>query len=304
LLPAWSRSIAGIVFDSIAGLEERNMSKWLLVSAVLAFTGIFAATEVEARRLGGGRTIGAQRNVTSQPAQATAKPAQQQTAPAQQGTQQAAPAQQGAQQAAPAGSRWAPILGGLALGGILGYLFGGSGLFGFLLLALLAIAAVVGVRALMRRRTETPQPVQFAGMRETVSVPVRNELPATSSHAKVPAGFDASGFLRAAKHNFLRLQAAHDAGQLEEIRDFTTEELYHELKSELGQKGETEVLGLEADLLELATEGERHWASVRFSGTVREERGAAPEPFAEVWNLVKPADGSSGWLLAGIQQMH
>ncbi|MGH8689458.1 MAG: hypothetical protein ACREUS_00375, partial [Burkholderiales bacterium] len=61
---------------------------------------------------------------------------------------------------------------------------------------------------------------------------------------------------------------------------------------------------LEADLLELVAEGERHWASVRFSGTVREAPGADPEAFAEVWNLIKPADGSSGWLLAGIQQMH
>ncbi len=270
------------------------MSKWLLASVVLVFSGIFVATDAEARRFGGGRSIGAQRNVTAPPAQTPAKPAQ----------QQAAPAQQGAPASSPTGSRWAPILGGLALGGILGYLFGGSGLLGLLLLALLAIGAVVGVRALMQRRAESPRPVQFAGMRETVSVPMRNELPASASQARVPAGFDAAGFLRAAKHNFLRLQAANDAGQLEEIRDFTTEELYQELKGELGQKGETEVLGLEADLLEIATEGERHWASVRFAGMVREAHDAAPEPFAEVWNLVKPADGSSGWLLAGIQQMH
>jgi predicted lipid-binding transport protein (Tim44 family) len=294
LLPAWLRFIADTVFDSIDGLEEPVMSKWLLAIAVAVFSGMFVATEVEARRLGGGRTVGAQRNVTAPPAQTPAKPAQQQAAPAQQGTPQAAPAS--------AGSRWAPILGGLALGGILGYLFGGSGVLGFLLLAVLAIGAVFGVRALMRRRVEAPQPVQFAGMRETVSVPVRNELPASNSQAKVPAGFDASGFLRAAKQNFLMLQAANDAGRLEEIRDFTTEELYRELKSELGQRGETAVLGLEAELLDVATEGDRHWASVRFSGTVREAPGAASEPFAEVWNLVKPADGSSGWLLAGIQQ--
>jgi predicted lipid-binding transport protein (Tim44 family) len=43
---------------------------------------------------------------------------------------------------------------------------------------------------------------------------------------------------------------------------------------------------------------------VRFSGLVRETPGAAPASFEEVWNLMKPADGSSGWLLAGIQQMH
>jgi len=270
------------------------MGKWLLASAVLVFTGIFVATEAEARRFGGGRSIGTQRNVTASPAQPPAR----QAAPAQQ--------QQPAGQAAPAsaGSRWMPILGGLALGGMLGYLFGGSGLMGFLLLALLAIAAVAGVRALMRRRAEAPQPMQFAGMRETAHVPVGNELPAKNSVSRVPAGFDAASFLRAAKLNFLKLQVANDAGRLEEIREFTTEELYDALRSELGERSQTEVTELDAELLELATEGKQHWASVRFSGTVREAPGAAPEAFAEIWNLVKPADGSSGWLLAGIQQMH
>jgi predicted lipid-binding transport protein (Tim44 family) len=280
------------------GSEVRIMSKWLLAVAILGLGGILVATDVEARRIGGGRNIGAQRNVTAPPAQTPAKPAQQQAA---QGQQQ----QPG--QAAPAAARtpWAGILGGLALGGLLGYLFGGSGLMGFLLLALLAIAAVVGVRALMRRRAEAPQPMQFAGMRETVNVaPGAVAGQSLTARSAVPAGFDATGFLRAAKLNFLRLQAANDAGQLEEIREFTTEELYEALKGDLAQKGQTEVLNLEADMLEVATEGDRHWASVRFSGTVREAPGAAPEPFAEVWNLVKPADGSSGWLLAGIQQMH
>jgi predicted lipid-binding transport protein (Tim44 family) len=266
------------------------MSKWLLTAAIIGFGGIFAATDVEARRIGGGRNIGAQRNVTAPPAKQAA-PAQQQN------TGQAAPAT--------AGSRWGAILGGLALGGILGYLFGGSGLMGFLLLALLAIAAVVGVRALMQRRAGRPQPVQFAGMRETVDVaPNAVNGQSVSFSKKLPAGFDASGFLRAAKLNFLKLQAAHDAGRLDEIREFTTDELYQELTKDLAGTQQTEVAGLEADLLEVSTEGNDHWASVRFSGTVREAPGAAAEAFSEVWNLVKPANGSSGWLLAGIQQMH
>ena len=275
------------------------MRKWLLAVAILGLGGILVATDVEARRFGGGRNIGAQRNVTAPPAQTPARPAQQ---------QQAAPAQQGTQQAAPAstGSRWLPILGGLALGGMLGYLFGGSGLLGILLLALLAIAAVVAVRAFMHRRAEAPRPVQYAGMRETIDVTpggAAAQAPAAVK-SRLPAGFDASGFVRAAKLNFLRLQAANDAGRLEDIREFTTDELYEELRKDLGEKQQTDVIALEADLLEVVTEGDRHWASVRFTGTVREAPGAAPEAFAEVWNLVKPADGSSGWLLAGIQQMH
>ena len=270
------------------------MSKWLLTAVILGLGGVLAATDAEARRLGGGRNVGAQRNVTAPPAKQAA-PSQQQNAG------QAAPATSGTN----TGSRWGAILGGLAIGGILGYLFGGSGLLGILLLAALAIAAVVGVRALMHRRTEAARPVQFAGMRQTVDLtpgPLTSASPTLRS--STPAGFDSAGFLRAAKLNFLKLQAANDAGRLEEIREFTTDELYDALKSDLGEKGQTEVSGLEADLLELSTEGNEHWASVRFTGQVRESPGAAPLAFSEVWNLVKPADGSSGWLLAGIQQMH
>ena len=152
--------------------------------------------------------------------------------------------------------------------------------------------------------------MQFAGMRETVDMtPARAPSGAAlNPTTAVPPGFDAASFLRGAKMNFLKLQAANDAGQLDEIREFTTDELYEALKADRdamsGGSQHTEVTGLDADLLELATEGERHWASVRFSGTVREAPDAAPEAFTEVWNLVKPADGSSGWLLAGIQQMH
>ena len=268
------------------------MSKWLLGVGILVLGGIVVATDAEARRLGGGRNAGVQRNVTAPPAQ---KPAQ-----------QAQGQQQGAQQAAPAstGSRWAGILGGLAIGGLLGYLFGGSGLLGILLIAALVLVAVMAVRALAGRRQQEARPVQFAGMRENVSVPMNRELPQTSG-TKVPANFDASGFLRAAKLNFLKLQAANDAGQLDEIREFTTNELFEELKRDVGAGGShTEVIGLDAELLELATEGNQHWASVRFSGQVREAPDAPAVPFAEVWNLAKPADGSSGWLLAGIQQMH
>lgn len=277
------------------------MSKWLLSVFILILGGALIATEVDARRLGGGRAVGTQRSVTAPPA----KPAQQQAAPAN---------QQAPQQAAPQGSRWGGILGGLALGGLLGYLFAGNGMGGILMLALLAIAAVLVVRALARRRTqEAPRPVQFAGMeREAVMMPPSPATGVASTPApargSLPAGFDAAGFLKGAKLNFVKLQMANDAGQLDEIREFTTSELFEELKNDVLARNahaqQTDVMNLEADLLEVTTEQNRHWASVRFSGTMRESAAAQPEAFEEVWNLAKPADGSSGWLLAGIQQMH
>jgi predicted lipid-binding transport protein (Tim44 family) len=273
------------------------MGKWLLGLCIAVVGATLVATDADAARLGGGRSVGAQRNVTPAPA----KPAQQAAPQPKQGAQ---PAQQG--------SRWGMlggILGGLALGGLLGYLFGGSGMLGMLLVAILAIAAVIGVRALMRRRTAEPaRPMQLAGMgNETMASPPQalpGSLPVTSA-TPVPAGFDTAGFLRAAKMNFIKLQVANDSGHLDEIREFTTREMYEELRSDTQTAGQhTDVVALDADLLELATEQDKYWASVRFSGRLRETPGTEPVGFEEVWNLVKPADGSSGWLLAGIQQMH
>ena len=273
------------------------MRKWLLAVSLISLGGLMAIGDAEARRLGGGRSVGIQRNVAPPPA----RPAQQQAAP------QQAPA---AQPAAPGGSRWGGILGGLALGGLLGYLFGGSGLLGVMALAFLAVVAIALIRGAMHRpRAEGARPIQFAGFgSETVTAPPPSPasgLATPAASRPIPPGFDTAGFLRAAKTNFIRLQAANDSGRLEEIREFTTNEMYDELRTDiLAGTQPTDVVTLNADLLELATEKDRHWASVRFSGMVRETPGTEPIGFEEVWNLVKPVDGSSGWLLAGIQQMH
>ncbi len=282
--------------------------KWLLAACIAIIGASMVVTDVEARRLGGARSLGVQRNVAKPPPAATpAKPAQQQAA--------AAP-QQGAAAAPASGlSRWMPMLGGLAIGGLLGALFAGNGLGGLLLMVLLGVAAFMIFRMLARRgQQEGSRSAQFAGMTERVQVPQGAPAPARHAAASalavqaqdgLPAGFDAAGFLRGAKMNFVKLQLANDAGNLEEIRDLTTAEMFDALAGDLaGRSGaqHTDVDGLEAELLELSTEGANHWASVRFSGTVREAPGAPAEPFSEVWSLAKPADGSSGWLLAGIQQ--
>ena len=279
--------------------------KWLLAGCIAVIGASMVVTDAEARRLGGARSLGVQRNVAKPPPAATpAKPAQQQQA--------AAPAQQGAAAAPASGlSRWMPMLGGLALGGLLGALFAGNGLGGLLLMVLLGAAAFMIVRMLARRgQHEGARSAQVAGTSLRMPIPQegssRPASGASMATGGLPAGFDAAGFLRGAKMNFVRLQLANDAGHLEEIRELTTAEMFDALSQDVrGRSGaqRTDVQGLEAELLEVVTEGGNHWASVRFSGTVRESAGAPAEPFAEVWSLAKPADGSSGWLLAGIQQM-
>lgn len=284
------------------------MKNFLIGVCAVLLGAALAVSDAEAKRLGGGRSIGTQRSVTAPPASTPAKP-----------MQQAAPGGQQAPAApAPSGlSRWLPMLGGLAIGGLLGSMFGGSGFGGILLLALLAIGAVMVVKALARRGQDSAsrEPVQFAGMggRETARMPLATSSSEasfqgqTTQAANIPAGFDTATFLRGAKINFIKLQAANDTGNLDEIRELATQEMFDELSKDVrtSVKGgqPTDVVSLDADLLEVATEGDKYWASVRFSGTVRETPSAPAEGFQEVWNLVKPADGSSGWLLAGIQQM-
>src|ERR1044071_3305861 len=110
------------------------MTKRVIGFCALAFSALLVVPTADAARLGGARSSGVQRSVPKTPPAATpAKPAQEQAAP-----NQAAPTAQ----PQPSGlARWMPALGGLALGGLLGYLFAGNGLGGILLLVLLAVVA-------------------------------------------------------------------------------------------------------------------------------------------------------------------
>ena len=56
--------------------------------------------------------------------------------------------------------------------------------------------------------------------------------------------------------------------------------------------------------LEMAEQlGALEFASVEFSGIIREQPSAGPSPFREVWNMTKPKTGTSGWLVAGVQAL-
>ncbi|MBQ0131986.1 MAG: Tim44 domain-containing protein [Comamonas sp.] len=134
---------------------------------------------------------------------------------------------------------------------------------------------------------------------------------AANAHWDVPAGFDASSFLDAAKRNFVSLQAAWDKGDIATLRSMMTDEMLAEIQQQLqereaeqpGQANETDVVMIEAQLLGIEDTGNAYMASVEFSGLIREEVSAGPAPFREVWNMSKPKDNSSGWLVAGLQAL-
>jgi len=268
------------------------MKKLIVSLLTLVFGAGILADDVAAARLGGGRSLGAQRQVTATPKQATPPTQQQQPATAPQ----------------PSGpGRWLAPLAALAAGLGLGWLFaqGGFGAaIGALLMALLAGVAVFALMRLLSKRRPQGAQMQYAGFgNETVAAPPPSQLPGDAGAqpnyrsqfvSNIPAGFDVEAFLKEARRNFQRLQQANDRGDLARLRQVTTEDMFNTLKDD--------VVTMNAALLELVTEGELHWASVRFSGSIREEASAPAERFEEIWHMRKPVNGSSGWLLAGIQQ--
>ncbi len=125
---------------------------------------------------------------------------------------------------------------------------------------------------------------------------------------RIPADFDVAPFERNAKAAFIRLQAANDAKDLDDIREFTTPEMYGEIALQLEERGnaiqKTEVVSVDARVIEVVVENNKAVASVRYTGVIREDSEQA-EGFDEVWHVSKNlADDKSTWRLAGIQQLN
>ena len=127
----------------------------------------------------------------------------------------------------------------------------------------------------------------------------------------VPAGFDAEGFLKASKANFVTLQDAWDRSDIQNLRAMMTDDMLEQIKAQLADReshtggvvNKTEVVMLNAQLLGIEELSDVYIASVEFSGMIREDASAGASPFREVWNMTKPRNGGSGWLVAGVQAL-
>ena len=308
--------------------------------SVAVLSAGLAPAAAEAKRIGGGNSSGMQRSTPSRaPDAAPARPAQ--AAPTAPATAGATPAA-----AAPKRSWMGPLAGlaaGLGIAALMSHFGMGGEMGNILLIALLAFVAFIGIRFAMNRfgRSSAAQPMaassgmQFAGAGAPAQVgagnasgtgsgwgqpnsastaaaavsptlPSEAAVPLTVAPAHLPAGFDAPGFERIAKMIFIRMQAANDSADLNDLRTFTTPEMFASVKLDLQDRGAaaqtTDVVKVDAEVLDVTTEADRQIVSVRFHGLIREEANGVAAPFDEAWHLVKPADGSHEWAIAGIQQ--
>ena len=235
------------------------------------------------------------------------------------------------------------LAAGLGLAALASWLGFGEAFAMFLMVALLALVAMMAFSLLMRRMRpaqpayqgaqQSPPTWQGAGGPSFNPLPrdqQSNTMARTAAAAPVvgaragsamdelmhgrasldepwgiPTGFDTAGFLEHARTYFGRLQQAWSSDNFDELSEFTTQEMFTALTHELRARGKvdkSEVVTLDARLLGMEHDAQEHMASVRFTGTMRVD--GELEPFDEVWNLTKPVDGSTGWLLAGIQQLN
>ncbi|QDL55466.1 Tim44 domain-containing protein [Rhodoferax aquaticus] len=306
------------------------MNKVFLILAMLFAFGLSSVvTEAEAaKRVGSGKSMGTQRQATQDKAPAA--------------TNQAGAAAPAA--AAPSRSSWmGPVAGlaaGLGLAALASHFGFGDELASMVMMGLLAAAIMVAVGFFLRKRAAAkqgngaaPAGMQYATIGGSapqganvdhntpaykVSMPAQSNgsvigsaigsgLAASTAAAKpLPAGFDSAAFERNAKVNFIRLQAANDAGNLDDIRQFTSPEMFAELKMDLAERGtatqKTEVVSINANVIEVDEDADRYLVSVRFTGVIRDHSGEPDENFNEIWHMTKPITGNHGWVLAGIQQ--
>ena len=314
------------------------MKRFLVMLMVALFSVLLIAPEADARRLGGGRSFGKQSDMIKRDAP---RP------PAQSGQQAARPPANGAAPAATPGRSWmGPIAGiaaGLGLAALASHLGLGEEFGTMLLMALVVFAVLMAVRLFLARRQggaigrgprsayagagSAGSPGDNAAFRQSppradqpwaAKPPVGGAAPAGGGagtvsavqSTDVPADFDSDRFVHGAKVYFVRLQAAFDNHRADDLREFTSPEMFAELSLDLMQRGQepqtTDVVTLDARLLGVertGPDGATELASVRFEGMLRESANAAAAPFVEVWNFTRPADRSAGWVLAGIQQV-
>ena len=314
--------------------------KHLLIAISMTLAALtlgLAPSDADAKRLGAGKPAGMQR---AAPTNATPQNAPANTAAAP--SNAAAPA--AAPGVTPPKRNWMGPLAGLAAGLGIAALFShlgmGAGLGNFVMIALLAVVAVVAVRFIMgRMRGGASSGPQLAGagasagagglaggwQPQPAAEPVNLQrstldsapaLPAATALAGVgagavaatapvlPGGMGAADFERLAKMVFIRLQAANDASNLDDLRKFTTPELFASLRLDLqdraGAKQQTDVVQIDAKVVECARENGQDIVTVRFTGLIREAAEAGAEPFNELWHLVRAADGHGDWAIAGI----
>lgn len=294
-----------------------SMVAFLVIGVCLVLSGM---TDAEAKRFGGGSSFGSRPSYNA-PFQRSALPPSR-TASQQQATTQNQMARQGMSQR----GGMMGMLGGLALGGLLGALFFGGAFeninfmdilvlagMAYLLYKLFAAKAGAAQQQSYQRSANNAQSQTMPSNQTGINTDLlfKKQMDSSASQnaqqSKVPEGFDSNAFLAGAKMAYSSLQKAWDAKDLAEIRGLTTDKVFAEIQSQLkatSTDNVTDLLKLDAELLEVREIGNELQATVLFDAIMREDLNGSTEQIKEIWYFVKPkASVQPKWWLDGIQQL-
>lgn len=282
------------------------MLRQLFAMFLVSVMGISAAVDyAEARRLGGGSSMGSVSRSADKP---TSTPTQQQT----QGTQQ----QSAGAATTPRRGGMGGMMGGLLAGGLLAALFFGGAfdelrLMDILLMAGIVALAIFAFRAFMQQ--QRPASATAAGyQRERRERQETQHTPSSftaapgslaSSLQSTPAWFDKERFLGSAKEHFMKLQRAWDNNDFSQIQEYVTPELYNLLRQERAEQpanNRTEVVRLFAELGDIKEYDDHAEVSVIFHGIL--EENSEQTEFNETWHLTRSLRDQAPWYLQGIEQ--
>jgi predicted lipid-binding transport protein (Tim44 family) len=305
--------------------KYNSIAAFCLIALSLSLSGM---SDADAKRFGGGSSFGG-RSSYSAPYKRSAIP------PSRAASQQQASAQnQAARQGMANRGGLMGLLGGLALGGLLGSLFFGGAFENFnfmdilvfvgiayLLYRLFAARAGASQRPVYDRTAndyQESQPTQYNPAGFNTDILFKKDKKQSGDQnfqhnvdfnetISIPQGFDQQAFLSGAKIAFTTLQKAWDDGDLGEIRGLSTEKVFSEIQDQLkasATENHTDILKLDAELLEVREIGLELEAVVLFDAIMREDVNAQAEQVREVWHFVKPKNSiQPKWLLDGIQQL-
>ncbi|GEN22838.1 Tim44 domain-containing protein [Halomonas cupida] len=276
----------------------------LIVMLLVAMLGAgLALDSAEARRAGGGKSVGTFSRQADQPSATQSSAAR---------PNQATPAT-----APRKGGFMGGMLGGLLAGGLLGALFFGGAFDELRLMDILLIAGLAFLlfKLFARRRTanagatsaphaDSPQaPTSWSREQHDTSAFSTPGGSASTGPVADPEWFDRERFLGGAKEHFMTLQRAWDNNDLSGIQEYVTPELYNLLREERANQpanNRTEVVRLFAELGGVREYDNQAEARVLFHG-VLEENGEKTE-FNETWHLIRNLRDGAPWYVQGIEQ--
>lgn len=202
------------------------------------------------------------------------------------------------------------MLGGMLMGGLIGSLLFGGGFTGPGLLDLLLVGGGLFLlfRVLKARRMASqtvPPAFERTVGHADYDTAATGYTPLTADR---PADFDEREFLDGARTAYVRLQASWDRRDLEDIRQFTSPQVWEELRLEAEKDplpGKTEIVYVNASVVKVEKIAADIVVSVLFDALLRESpEQQKPEPVREIWHFSrKESEPGSFWKLEGLQQV-